>query len=399
MIHGVIIIGAGSTALAVVRCLKEIGLRPIVIFSGGNDIATYSRLCDVLKSPVPVNQNEAFFRWLDSIKEKCKNYFLIPESDSARLFLAKYHQQLVKNFLVWGGPQHEIQELIEKDKLYRRAEECGIPIPKSYVGGSNDGLSVWLNNVKGPYFIKPVYAADPNSPIKSKNEIFETVEEVLEFADSVDSASYIVQQKLTGGDGNVYDCYGLCDINGEVIISATHRRIRQSIPGRGVTSFGEIPATSCPFQSDDLQRLTNKLFADKNYHGIFGVEWLWDCDSLQLYLIDVNARPFSSIGHLCDSGINLPALAVDEIQDNRIPTIALSANTKHTYWVNFSTDILSARKHVLAGNLSYLHWMRELISCSSFAYWCLRDPLPTLVKGYQLTKNLGSRVAKRLFHK
>ena len=310
--------------------------------------------------------------------------------------LAKIRQLLPVNYLSWGTSYDDIANLIKKDRLYQQAGIFGIPVPNSFCGGTLSDLSTWLETVKGPYFAKPFYAGDKASPILEKIQIFDTPEEVLEFAGSAGCSSIIVQQQLFGGDGNVYDCYGLCDKAGKITVSATHRRLRQSNPGRGVTSFGEIPAKRCPFPPHDLVELTEKLFRAMPYHGIFGVEWLWDNDTSRLYLIDVNARPFSTIGHLCDSGINLPAMALQEILDLESSKSLPPGEPRHTYWVNFSTDLYSARKHIQARNLTLSQWVRDLYSCSSYAYWRLNDPLPMLVKAKQLLLRLISSALKRL---
>ena len=392
----VIIIGAGSTALAIVRCFAKVGVRPTVINCGGNDIATYSRQCETLMSPVSLDDHDEFLSWLLGLQKSGERYFLIPESDAARLLLAKMRQQLPENYLCWESAYADIENLVKKDKLYRHAEQSGIPVPKSFCGGTVSDLSKWLATVKGPYFAKPFYAGDKQSPILEKNQLFHTAEEVMAFAATAGCTSIIVQQQLFGGDGNVYDCYGLCDKAGRITVSATHRRLRQSNPGRGVTSFGEIPASSSPFSPRDLVELTEKLFRVLPYHGIFGVEWLWDKDSERLYLIDVNARPFSTIGHLCDSGINLPALALEEIQGRAVIQVSSTGHPRHTYWVNFSTDIFSARKHIKAGNLTLTQWVRDLFSCSSYAYWRMNDPMPMLIKAKRVTLHLVFSVLKRI---
>ena len=86
-----------------------------------------------------------------------------------------------------------------------------------------------------------------------------------------DLQSLIIQQRLKGGDGNIFDCYGLCDRNGEMRVGATHLRIRQTYGGAGVTSYGEIPVVDAPFDQSELIRNTQILFRELRYHGIFGV--------------------------------------------------------------------------------------------------------------------------------
>ena len=43
------------------------------------------------------------------------------------------------------------------------------------------------------------------------------------------------------------------------------------------------------------------------------IEWLLERDTGRFYVIDFNARPFMSLGHLTDCGLNLPALTYAEL--------------------------------------------------------------------------------------
>ena len=158
----VIIIGSGATALAIVHCLAKIGMRPKVVSHGGSDIATYSRFCDTLSSPVSIHNGEEFLSWLLGCLEGDKRCFLIPESDSARLFLAEYRGRLSESVYSWGGSFDDMRDLIEKDRLYKKAEDNGIPVPQCFKGDTVSELSEWLDDVPGPYFAKPFYSADPN---------------------------------------------------------------------------------------------------------------------------------------------------------------------------------------------------------------------------------------------
>ena len=118
---------------------------------------------------------------------------------------------------------------------------------------------------------------------------------------------------MLGGDGHILDCYGLCASHCRPITLASHRRIRQGPANFGTTSYGEIPLRGDEAMESRLFDYTSRLLGGLKYHGIFGIEWLHDRETGELYLIDFNARPFSSIGHLHDCGLNLPLLAYREL--------------------------------------------------------------------------------------
>ena len=97
---------------------------------------------------------------------------------------------------------------------------------------------------------------------------------------------------IRGGDGNIFDCYGLCDRGGRVVSMTSHQRLRQYPPDFGATSMGEIPAALPTKDEQFLFAATERLFNTVRFHGIFGIEWLRDETTGAFYLIDFNARPF-----------------------------------------------------------------------------------------------------------
>ena len=172
-------------------------------------------------------------------------------------------------------------------------------------------------------------------------------------------------------------------------------RIRQARRDRGVTSFGEIPVTEAPFRPGELISNTNTLFSIFKFHGIFGVEWLWDKKSESLMLIDVNARPFSSIGHLGDAGLNLPMQAVQEISGNLSQDNELKPLT-HLYWLDFTRDVYSAMAHFSTGDLSVKKWFWDMHTAGSYSYWRSDDVLPFLVASIRLCKKIALSIFRRL---
>lgn len=111
-------------------------------------------------------------------------------------------------------------------------------------------------------------------------------------------------------------------------------------------------------------------------------------------MIDVNARPFSSIGHLFDYGINLPFLAVSELL--KTPVVdARDQVPKHTYWIDFSQDLYSAASHIKSRNLSITKWIAEIYKARSYAYFNATDPLPMLVVFFRLTRHWTGSIFRR----
>lgn len=396
----VVVLEGGTTPLAVVRCLANAAICPTVIGYRKSDICRYSRLCSYLPSPIANEKQQQVAEWLvERFRLSPSKPFLLPTSDESALFVAKFHEMLGDSFLTWKNTYEGLSSLVSKERLYKKASSAGLRVPDFIISPTRKELDEWLCISAGPYFVKPFYVADSHSPLIDKNDVFEDCGALRDFASKVNTDRIIVQQLLSGGDGNIYDCYGLCDSKGEISSTATHLRIRQSRRDRGVTSFGEIPVTEAPFQPEELIANTATLFSVFRFHGIFGVEWLWDEKSESLMLIDVNAKPFSSIGHLGDAGLNLPLQAVQEISGG-LPD--QKSSLAHLYWLDFTRDIYSAKSHMTTGDLSVRQWLRDIRRARSYSYWRRDDVIPFLVASIRLCKKIALSIFRRLsklFHK
>lgn len=397
-----VILGDGGTALAVARSIAALGSRPVVVSGKAADVCRFSRACDWVRLEPATRSLRTLLKVLPERIWQAPGGrpVLIPTSDELALFVARRRDRLSEHFRVWTNRYEALETLVSKDRLYAEAARHGIPTPRLIVRPTIAQLQEWLRAARPPFIVKPLYPATPGAPFRQKNAIFESAAELDRFCEGLPNDEIVVQEFRRGGDGNVYDCYGLCRADGAVVVAETHRRIRQWSVDRGVTSYGEIPATGMPIPALELVANTKALFAALPYHGIFGVEWLWDEQDRALFLLDVNARPFSSIGHLRDAGLNLPALAVEELVHGPGFEPVERAPTRHTYWIDLGPDLRSALTHVRQGRLGALEWCRQLRKVSSHCYWSWRDPLPAVAtiprETFRIARSLAAEAKRSL---
>jgi len=394
----VVIFGGGNTALAVARALKPIG-RPIVVGFEERDICSYSRACDYYLGKEKNGKNSDITLVLEEIgKELRRRAVLIPVSDILALAVAQSRETLEKYYYLFQNTECQLSQLVDKVKLYSRAKDIGLTVPDSVFEPTIPELEDWIQGHPPPYFAKPSYSGKANASLKSKNRIFSSRKELLSFVRESGSNSLIVQQYIGRSDGNLYDVYGVNQQNGVPVVLETHRRIRQWPVGRGITSFGEIPITNDSDISKRIVEQTRTLFAGMKYHGIYGVEWLHEETSGQLYLIDVNCRPFSSIGHLADSGINLPELAYLEASGDINGLVRSTENfsVRHTYWIHFARDFRSAWYHSrVCQDFTLYRWILEIASAKSYAFLSASDPIPFVIESVSFVRFLIRAIIKR----
>ena len=333
---------------------------------------------------------------------------IFPCSDAHALLLARHREALQGVCVVPATPFADLLGIVSKESLYRAADGIGVSTVPWLAEPDAARLAQWSAANAGPYLLKPFYEAMPGNPLRGKNFILQTMPELLDFAARRSLRSLIVQRVLQGGDGHIFDCYGYRDRQGRVAAMASHRRCRQYPPDFGSTSMGEIPAGLDAGQEAGLFQETARLLEAVKYHGIFGVEWLREQSSGRYYMIDFNARPFTTIGHLTDCGLNLPALAYADASaavDAGASTEAAGPGSdgifatgekpvlSHLLWADVSRDLDSFAIQRRRGRMGLGEWLSSIAACRSFAYLSWSDPLPGL---YRMLSIVGRAFRYRL---
>lgn len=394
-----VVLSFGGTGLATVRCLAKGAMKIYAAyFAGARDgvEVRYSRRSTPIALDFSPEDDDALLRWLRGLSRSLgQRPVVFPTSDATALFLARHAPALRDACMTWQNDHDALRAIICKDRLYRAAEAAGIRVPPMLVAPAVDEIRAWCRENPPPYFVKPFYASIGGCALTRKNRIFGSEAELLGYARSTSLRHIIVQRMIDCGDGRVHDAYGLCDARGEVLALASHRRIRQYPPDTGATSHGEIPITFDPGLEREIFRCTRELLSRVPYHGIFGIEWLHEKGTGALYLTDFNARPFSSIGHLADCGLNLPLLAYHELATGERPSVDLHPRLEPRHWTDFNRDLRSFRESRRRHGQTWRDFAESVLRCTSFAYFDLRDPGPWLCRSVNLLRSLLGHLGRR----
>ncbi len=372
------------TGLATVRALAREGVHVHAVTFDPADPLKVSRY------PSEVSLLEASptaARLLQHIRDVARKMpvkpVLIATCDHQALFLARHRHQLSKVCRLWDTSFSVISSIIQKERLYGLAEAADVPVIPWTRCEDDSAFQGWVAQFPPPYIVKPSYGGRKGVAIAAKNEVFDSREGLLDYMRDRPRDGLLVQQILQGGDGEIYDTYGYADAQGSVRTICTHRRIRQHPPHFGSTTYGEIPSTRCP-TDDVIIPYTLALLGHTRYHGIFGIEWLRDSSTGRFYLIDFNARPFSSIGHLEDCGLNLPWVAMRELCGDPLRDLPLLPTLTHKLWVNLARDVQSRSHQAAQERVSRWAWLRSLLQAKGHAYLDWRDPHPALLKTMEI---------------
>ena len=139
---------------------------------------------------------------------------VIPTSDALALMLASHRDSLQTVCRLWTTEPCTLNDIVCKEQLYRRAASAGVATIPCVADASMDEVAAWSAQHAGPYFLKPSYEAVAQSSVRGKNFIVETREQLLAFVAERGLRNAVVQRFIEGGDGEIYDSYGLCDREG-----------------------------------------------------------------------------------------------------------------------------------------------------------------------------------------
>ncbi len=150
------------------------------------------------------------------------------------------------------------------------------------------------------------------------------------------------------------------------------------------------------FDAAEFARCGRDLFTQLSHAtNRFGIEWLHEKGTGALYLTDFNARPFSSIGHLADCGLNLPLLAYHELATGERPSVDLHPRLEPRHWTDFNRDLRSFRESRRRHGQTWRDFAASVLRCTSFAYFDVRDPGPWLRRSVSLLETLIGHVGRR----
>lgn len=382
------------TALATARCLADAGIEVHVASFFQKAPERWSRAFKFIDLHHLSKTSSELPAWIYEYCSKLGNKPVVfPTSDATALMLAKHRDELEKVCRIPVTAFAELEAIVSKERLYERAIEAGVNVPPAITEPGVEELRAWCSIHPGPYLVKPFYEAVPTSKLGAKNRVFDSANDLLTFVAESGSESLIIQRLIKGGDGWVFDCYGLCDRNHRIITQASHKRLRQFPRNLGTTCYGELPVNSDDSTEERIFEQTDRLLKNLRYHGIFGIEWVKDRQTGELFLLDFNARPFLSIGHLYDCGLNLPLHAYRELIGEKLVDLPLRPKLKHKFWIFFVRDYLTLRERLDNREIRLGPWLVSLLKARSFACWRLNDAGPSL---YILAKFVKSRL-KSLF--
>lgn len=332
-----IVFNAHITGLAIARSLGREGIPVIALDRDGRAAGLHSRYVKAgVLCPNPFTEEIEFISLLLEIgKHLPHKGVLFPCNDEWVLTVSRHRNELEAYFEFPFAEWNAVESLLNKEKLYKKAEELQIPIPKTWYPSEWESKEAFPKDLPFPCIVKPVEQRSFYESFQKKAFVVEHTDDLLTVLTKTAEHPVVIQEIV--GE-SLSDFYSLCtyiDQTGEVKGYFTGRKLEQY-----PQNFG----TGCLVESSPIDEFVPdaaKIVNACRYYGISEIEFIYDKRDHSYKLLDVNTRVWKWIGLPVFSGVNLPLLAYKDALGS--PIEQQQPLKEYTKWVFFQ-DYLSLKK-------------------------------------------------------
>jgi len=367
VIQHAIILGNHIQGLGVARICHSIGLEVHLYNNSSICLTRFSNTCTDFTR---FKDHEDLKNQLLGLTFDPKTAILLPTNDKLVGFMAD-HYELLKAKFVLSIPEPEVTDICyNKIKSYRKAEELGIPHPKSLYPTNLEELESL--DITYPVIIKPAVMHKFYHQVgkkvflcEDKNELISNYKKAIRV---ISSDEVIVQEFLDGGAANLYSFGSFCD-GKKVWGSFVANRIRQKPMNFGIaTTFAKTVI------NPRIDELAQKMLTEIGYFGLSEVEFMYDHKTDDYKFIEINPRTWKwhTITNKLD--INLIKMLVDYADQK--PISERHNQNSQISWIERITDTYVVTKEILNGNMKLSSYLKSMNMSKEYACFSWRDPLP-----------------------
>jgi D-aspartate ligase len=292
------------TGLAVARSLGRRGVPVIGLDRDPNGYGLHSRYTTVAgRTAYPLDDERAFIDQLMEIGSALrKKAVLFPCLDEWVFAVARHARELEEFFILPFSELETIERILDKNLLYRKCEERGIAIPRTYYVGEQPPEQI-ASEIGFPCIVKPALQREFTNEFGEKVFRVETREEFLAMCKRAAHHPLLAQEIVGAGTDSFYS---LCSYIGR---DTTAKGV---FVGRKLEQYPPDFGTACLVDSRYVQEIAERgvdILKEFGYCGISEVEFIYDERDGDFKLLDINTRVWKWIGLPIRAGIDLPWLA------------------------------------------------------------------------------------------
>ena len=302
----VLVTDADSKAgLALIRSLGRAGYEVLAASSHAGAAGFRSRhVSRRLLYPPPSKRTADFVKALRWAVTSLHLDLLIPVSDEALLPLAAARDQFEPHCRLALPHNPAVAAAASKKETLDVARRLGVPVPRSCLVSSATEAADCADELGYPAVLKAehTFRFDTRDGVGRPGTVYaNSRREVLLEADAlINGGPLLVQEYVAGGAEGVE----ILARDGQPLLAFQHRRIREVPVTGGVSSMRE----SVPLD-DELFAYACRLLAELRWMGLAMVEFKLTTQGP--VLMEINGRPWGSIGLAVEAGADFPRLLAD----------------------------------------------------------------------------------------
>ena len=296
----ILIFDGGLQALSITKSLHTAG-QFVGIATSKTDVAYYCRYVD-RKHHIVARME--FDKQVYGILQEHKYDVIIPMSDRAAEFLSLNKSHIEATYSSkCAVPNYETFIVgYDKKRLMQFCEEHNISHPKTHSISSED-IKTAVKHVGFPALIKPDFSVGARGIIR-----VDCIDDISNVLKNIESkyGSCCLQQYIKN-DNEYFNVVLYRTANGNCDKNAIVKIIRKYPLKAGSSSF------CISVKNDRLLSICSELLDKLNWHGIADLDVLWDSDSDQYYIIEINPRVPASIRCSIEAGVDFADAIVKDL--------------------------------------------------------------------------------------
>lgn len=296
--------GNQRASLAAARSLGSRGLWVAVGETTRKSLAGCSCFCrQTVTYPDPYESPRSFFESILNQIEALGISFLLPITEATTYILLKYRNELPGDLVLPFPPSDAVEQLANKNKLFKLASDHGIPTPETvFCSNAGEGLKALEKWGHFPMVLKPYKSKIllDDCIVSTNVMIVDTVEKARKaiISNTFFRFPFSIQSFIEGKGQGVFALFD----RGKPVCFFAHHRLREKPPGGGVSVLCESVITD-----KQLRAYSETLLCAAKWHGVAMVEFRVS-ESGKPYLMEINPRFWGSLQLAIDSGIDFPWL-------------------------------------------------------------------------------------------
>jgi len=286
----------------ILRRLANSGLSVVLGVDKYSGMGVYSNLkhCNFTHTAYDDSEDKFISDVVNFIKKNNVNVYIPTGED---IFIVAKHIDKFKdlNTRIPISYYTTLSKLHNKSESYHLAESLNIPIPATIIPNSFKDINKFGDKVGYPLVFKNFFSTSAKGVFYLFEErLHETTDKLL-YKQKLKFGEFLIQQ-FVHGEG-----YGVSMLlnKGAVIASFTHKRLREK------TNTGGPSTLRVSTKNDVLEKYAKIILTSQKFTGIAMVEFKFNEEKQQSWLIEVNPRFWGSVGLAINSGVDFPNMLYD----------------------------------------------------------------------------------------